>query len=284
MGLFDAFDAAGTRRGMWAGINVNNQALGQIVPIADAAKQETFQQATNALQGGLYSLGQGYDTARAEYGAARDMYAPFAETGLRGFNLYADTLGANGQAGYDNAVASYRKSPGYDEMVRGATDAVARQQSATGSLASGNTLQAIADRGAHLANREFTGWQAGLAGLGNMGLQAIGQQAGLTKGLGDLATNYGTAQANLFGQSADRNIGAINNYTGTVGGAFANNAAQNSNLLLQGGRAQDAASGNLWGAMLGGANLLAGGLGRTGGLSNLFGGSRFTIDPNESWT
>ncbi|GHE74686.1 hypothetical protein GCM10019059_37770 [Camelimonas fluminis] len=187
------------------------------------------------LGNSLSDLGSGIDKALPYYQGAIDRYQPWATQGLAGYNLYGDSLGVNGAEGNARAVGAFQASPGYQWQVDQATDAVARKQSALGMLGSGNTQTAIQDRANQLANQEYSGWQNNLQNLGQMGLQATGQQANLDRGMGDLYAGLGQQQAGLRMGAANTIVGNNTN--------FMNNLSQLGQKAGQAG--QDALANNL---------------------------------------
>lgn len=173
-------------------------ALGAI----DAGEPLSLDAINSGEQLSLASLGRGYDAARGQYGEARDLYQPYADAGQSGLGMLQNSLGLNGAAGNDAAVGAFKTSPGYDFRVDQATDGYARKASAMGALGSGNTAAGIATLAGNLADQEYGGWQDRLKGLGQMGLQATGAQATLTKGIGDLYGAQGGAESSLYGGNA----------------------------------------------------------------------------------
>lgn len=262
MGFFDAFTGGGTARGAQQSIRVNNEALGRTVDVANANKDEAWRTSADALAAGRDAIGNGFNLARTEYGNARDLYAPYATTGGAAFGQLADASGVNGAEGSARAAAAFRASPGYEWSRDQALEGVARKASATGSLGSGNTLTALQDRAANLADQEYGTYTGRLMNLAQVGYNATGQQAALTKGIGDLGANEGTAVAGLIADDANRRIGAGNVYTNALSGAFGANAAGNSAALLARGRAQDQGGANLVGTMVNLAGLGLYGAGR----------------------
>lgn len=152
----------------------------------------------------LAALGEGYDTARGDLTTARERFQPFADTGRRGFELYADSAGANGAEGAGRATAAFRAGPGYRFAVDEASDAVARRASALGALGSGNTMAEISDRAGHMADQEFGRWQDRLSDIGRTGYAATGAQAGIDADMARTATAFGSARAGLIGENAGR--------------------------------------------------------------------------------
>jgi hypothetical protein len=244
--------------------------------LLDAANQQNIQtlnrdygqardDLNNSGNSALAQLGSGYDSARGEYGQAAAKYDPYASAGLTALGQYGNTIGLNGQSGYDQATAAFRASPGYQYSVDQSTDQIARKQSALGALGSGNTMAAISDRAGNMADQEYGNYQNRLQGMSQMGLQATGAQAGLTKGIGDLYAAQGTAGASVYDdlgrslaslQMAHGNQTASSNMQAATGVAAGNTAAgeagdaasmANQNLLLGIG-------GSLLGLKMPGAN------------------------------
>src|SRR5690349_7175999 len=75
----------------------------------------------------LAALRQGRTDLNTQYNGAIDRLNPWATAGTKALGTYQDSLGLNGQQGYDNTVAAYRASPGYQYQVDQASDAVARK-------------------------------------------------------------------------------------------------------------------------------------------------------------
>lgn len=249
--------------------NANNQNR-QILDQGYGRAEDMLVDRTNSALG---SLGQGYDAARGEYARAQAMYNPYAQAGLTALGEYGNSIGLNGQAGYDAAKAAFRASPGYQYTVDQATDQVARKASALGALGSGNTMTAIQDRAANLADQEYNGYQNRLQGMTQLGYQATGAQAGLQKGIGDLYASQGTGSAALYA-SEGQNLANVE--TGHA------NQVANSNLTAAGamgqnansaGQATDAARNANSNLLLG---LGAGLLGMKTGQNSTVGGSIFS--------
>jgi hypothetical protein len=219
------------------------------------ARGELNQQTFNGMQ----ALDTGYDGARDQYGKASALYDPYASAGLAALGQYGNTIGLNGQQGYDQATASFRASPGYQYTVDQATDQVARKASATGALGSGNTLAAITDRAGNLADQEYQSYQNRLQGMSQMGLQATGAQAGLTKGIGDLDASQGTAKAGMF-------TGLGTSLAGLDTGLAQNLSNNNMAVATGQGQAVTSAGQASDAAKQANSNLLLGALGSIAGL------------------
>jgi hypothetical protein len=186
MGLFGGGGTAARHLGMWSW----DQAKETEGRVAGLLGQQQ--------EGALSALGQGYAAAAPEYQGAIDRLNPWTQAGQGALGTYTDSLGQNGQAGYDRTVAQYRATPGYERRVSEATDKVLRSQGAMGMLGSGNTQAAVADRVQGLADEDFTRWQSQLNNLSTQGMQAAGQQGQFQQGLGNLYAQQGRDEAGIY--------------------------------------------------------------------------------------
>lgn len=215
MGLFDGIfsGSAGRRTArMNAGLATDYQS--QI----DALLRQGQSEGVNALTGGradqLLALRGGYDTSRGDYQRARDLYNPYATTGLAAWNQMADAAGVNGGAGYDRATAAFRASPGYQWQMTQSLDQANRAAAAAGQLQSGNAAAELQDRASRLADQEYGQYYNRLQGVSDRGYDAVNRQAGIDQDMGRLAYGYGQNQAGVYGDTAAK-LAAL--YSGTAG-------------------------------------------------------------------
>ncbi len=212
---------AGRLAGIWAADQAQNNYNQQQGTLAEGRDNSL-----SAIDAGrissLAALGQGYGAAVPEYQAAIERFNPWTDAGKSALTTYQNSLGQNGAEGNATAVAQFQASPGYQYQLDQATDAVARKASALGALGSGNTMQAITDRAANLANQEYGGWQDRLNGLSNTGLQASGQQANIQQGLGNLYAQQGRDTSNLYSDAAGKEAGIYTGYANANAGALGN--------------------------------------------------------------
>lgn len=164
----------------------------------------------------LAALGQGRTDLREQYLGGIDRLNPWASAGTKALGTYQDSLGLNGQQGYDNTVATFQNSPGFKYAVDQATDAVARKASSLGALGSGNTMQAISDRAQNMQNQEYGNWQSQLQGLSDRGQQAATAQSGLQGQLGSSLGSLGQYEAGMDQSYAG--LGLNNLWQGTTAG------------------------------------------------------------------
>jgi len=168
----------------------------------------------NANRQATSSLTQGRDAALGQYGTARDMYSPYAQQGQRANALYADSIGANGQAAQQAAYSQYAGS----DPFRAANERYAAQadQQRYGARGwSGNASLAAARASMERGATDWNNHLLRLSGMGQQGMQATGAQAQLTQGMGDIQSGYGQQMAGNainYGNAmaASRNIGTQN--------------------------------------------------------------------------
>ena len=237
--------------------NSINQLLGSSQSNQLAAIREAQPLALSALKTGydtaMPHLQTGYDTARADYGRASDLYNPYASAGLSGLNMLTNSLGLNGPQGNAAAVAAFQAGPGYEWMRDQALEGVLRKQNSLNMRMSGNTLTALQDRAGQLANQEYNPWRNQLTGLASTGYNALNAQAGLARGQGDLATNYGLNAGKMaYGYGGD--IADV--YRGDAAktaGVYGTTGALGANALSDLGRigAQNTSAGMMAGQHIG---------------------------------
>ena len=195
--------------------------------------------------------GQGLDALSSAYGQSTgygqqgvSAYDPLAALGQKyssAQQLQLDAIGANGPAGTERARVAMQATPGYAAGI----EAVRRSGALNNSLNSGGTNTDLVD---YATNKVYAPWLQNVTGAAQMGGQytagAAQGRAGQYDVLANLANQYGTNQAGIYGNVAQGNIA--------------------SNNLQAAGEA--AGARNLFGAGLGLASLFTGGAG--GGLGS----------------
>ncbi|MCJ2012060.1 hypothetical protein [Methylobacterium sp. J-076] len=289
MGIFDALDGSAYSTARKQNLSAINTGLQQ----GGNALLTSGGQAINYLLGDGTSPGAfgyssaGYDTAKGDvanqYGQTQNylgqlgsLYQPLTQGGSNAYQAYLNATGANGAAGSQAATSAFQASPGYQYSMDQALGAVQRSAAARGGLAGGNatsdilkTATGLADQGyqqyvSNLGNAAQS-YQQGLAGQAQgLGLQANASQ-GYGSALSGLDTGEGNARASILGQGANVQTGLGQGFVNLTNNATnAITSANNTNA-----QAQSQASENALGAILGGANLIGGALGRAGGLAKL---------------
>jgi hypothetical protein len=193
------------------------------------------------------SIKKNYGKAAENLMQIGEQFAPYQQSGSNLNSLYTDALGANGQAGYDNALGAFHQGPGFQFGLDAANQNIMRNNAALGGLASGGTYDALGREAQGRQNQEYNTWLDNLFRGSGQGLLA---SQGAAQGLQSLGSLYQNKGNNL----AQIELGK------------ASNLASNQQQLgqnLQGAQTANAQnSANLWGNILG--------LGATG-LGSLFG-------------
>jgi hypothetical protein len=169
--------------------------------------------------------------AAAGIGAA---YAPVSNlAGSYGapVNLALGALGAQGPDAQAAARSAFTASPGYQFQVNEATRAAENAAAATGTLGSGNTLDAIRSRAQGFASQDYNSWLNNLLGFTNPQLQATttaaGGQAQGASALTNLLQNWGTQTGGAYGA-----------YGPAAAGVYSGTGSQVANLLSTLGQGQ----------------------------------------------
>jgi hypothetical protein len=150
---------------------------------------------TNLQNAGNQIINTGEDKSSGALNQAVDNYNPYLATGSAATTMSGNALGLNGEAGNAAATDAFHAGPGYQFSMDQGTQAALRGASASGSLASGNTLTALQKFGTGLADQEYGSWLDRLSGASGQGLQAASGQGAALGGLADLY--QGTADDRL---------------------------------------------------------------------------------------
>lgn len=253
MGLFDLFSNSDAQNA------ANAQASG-------------YQNAYNALQNNIatgnqnlgqqYALGQGALNTGAgnatgalnqNYGNAIGTLQQQQGVNNAGQTQLANLLGLNGAAGSASAQQALQNMPGYQFALNQGTQNVLRNQAATGQLNSGNTNMDLTNFSQGLASQNYNNYVNQLQPFLSASNTGAANIAGTQTGLGGaLAGNY-----NNLGQNLNANMtglgNALNQNFNTQGAAAYGTEAGIGNAQAQADYANLAASGSLWGSLLGAA-------------------------------
>ena len=186
--LIDSFTGAGARRELDAGIAAQNQGRDQ-------------------------ALG----AVRSSGATAQSYITPYRDTGGRGFQLYADTMGINGTGARDDAQKLYLS----DDILQRQLDQAQKQRGwATNARNQwGTGVDALAAQRVSLEN--YNNWQNKLGGIGQQGQQAAGTAANIEQNTGNaeagIYQNNANALAGLYGQKAQANNTFAQNLIGLGG-------------------------------------------------------------------
>lgn len=216
----------------------------------DSAKEAAAENSgrLNALKSeGTGFLDAGRTGALEALTRAGGMFSPLSAKYGRGTDLYLDALGVNGPQGNARATGAFQAGPGYQFKVNSALDALDRRAASRGLLGSGNNTIDTLSTVTGLADQEYGDWRNSLAGLISPELAATGAGAG-----------YEAAKAPVYTNDALQRLALSSGVTGGLN----NQTTQAANAEMQG-------SGNLWGAIMNGAKMVAG---AAGGMPGMGGG------------
>lgn len=170
----------------------------------------------------------GFNKARTNinsgFDQAQGFLEPFAASGQRGFDLFQDSIGVNGQPGFDRAFSTFQGDP-FREFANQDTENrltdLFRRYNAQGLADSGASRLAAGRVAGEFARRDVNDFRDRLAGSGQTGLNIAGQQA-------NLATNRATNLANLDTRQGLTNAGREISF----GNAMASSRSTGLNNLL----------------------------------------------------
>lgn len=193
---------------------------------ARAAQQLGQRNAAQIAEG----YGQADNYANTGYTTAQNRLAPFAQAGQRGYGMYSDALGVNGDEARAGAFRSFQSDPFLDyarQNSGNAINSIFKRYNAQGQGNSGAAMLAISRAAGERAQGDVNSWLNRMGQFGEQGLGIAGQQAGLDQsyygGMADRAIGRSTAltnndvQATMAANNA-RQAG-INNLLGIFGTA-----------------------------------------------------------------
>jgi hypothetical protein len=176
-------------------------------------------------------LQQGYDTLSNLYGQGRDAltqgfnqasnyYAPLVASTGAGAKAYGDASGANGVAGLQSAMDTFKNSGQYGNYgfsLDQGLQALNRTHAAAGNLSSGNADTDALKYATNLANSTYGSYLQGLQPYLGANSNAVAGAANASTGLGTaLNQSYqgqgAAANANYTGQGASNAAADMNNY------------------------------------------------------------------------
>lgn len=209
--------------------------------------------AEDAARARIAGLNAGYDKASGAiktgltdatgyYNKALVPFQTLSGTANKAYGSYADALGINGPEGAARAKAAFVSAPGYQYQVDQALENSNRGAASRGTLSSGGEKAAEIGLSSNLANQNWSNYLSSFAPYLSQAPQLAAGEAGVYGTLGGL--NYGAGKDLAgYGWGQETGIGDAN--------AAAELARYN-------------ASGNFWGALMGGAKLAAGAAGGGG--------------------
>ncbi len=163
------------------------------------------------------ALDQGYNTSQGYYDQAASSFDPYTSSGAAGEKMYSDLLGLNGDDARSSAQGVITSDPLWSGKLGEDTNAVLKNLNARGMGASGASALA----GQRVLLQNYNSVLDRYQGLGQTGLSATGQRAGVLTGQGDNAYGFGATKANQALQygnamAGTRNTG-LNNVLAVLG-------------------------------------------------------------------
>jgi hypothetical protein len=239
MGLFDLF---------------SNDTAERARDMANAGATAGYGQLSDMYGQGRGAINQGYDKASS-------YYAPLVASTGAGAKAYGDASGANGVAGLQSAMDTFKNSGQYGTYgfaLDQGLQALNRTHAAAGNAASGNADADSMKYATGLANSTYGSYLSGLSPYLGANSSAVAGASGVETGRGSALNSSYQGQGN-----------AANTTQTTIGN---NNAAAEMNNYKVGA--------NQLNGIMGLASLASGGIGGMGGLGGLtggFGGTGFAL-------
>lgn len=157
-------------------------------------------------------FGQGRDALTTGANQASSLYAPLVASTTAGANAYGDASGANGAAGLQKAMDTFKNSGQYGTYgftLDQGLQALDRTHAAAGNLSSGNADSDAMKYATGLANNTYGSYLSGLAPYLGANSSAVSGAAGIDTGLGTGLNNSYQTQGGL-GYQTQVGIGNAN--------------------------------------------------------------------------
>lgn len=200
-------------------------------------EEEAARQKAAGLQAGrtqaFDALDKGYDTAAGLYDRARVPFADLYAKGSKGYDTFLDATGANGAEGIARAGELYKQMPGYSAGQTTGLDLLERRAAARGDLGGGNTSADTIRFASDYDAGKYKDFISALSGNAGVASTAAAGQGGLYSAQAGAASGVGSDKAK-YTYGTETGIGNAN---------------------AEATMANEKASSNFWGALLGGAKL-----------------------------
>lgn len=198
-----------------AGVAAGGSIIGGAIQSSAAKKAAKTQAAAAASEQARLQQNQTYITG---------LNQPTIDRGNAAGNLIGGFLGTQGDSGAASALATYRGSTGYQDLLNSGLGAVNSGAYARGLGASSATLKALQAKGQALADQSSGSWLNGLQNLSSQGQQAIGQVAGAatntTNNINQVQQGAADASSNASLAGGAAWSGALQNLA-NIGSAYA---------------------------------------------------------------
>lgn len=155
-------------------------------------------------------------------------FQPYSQGGANAFNLQAAHAGAYGKDAAQLAMDEYLASPHQSAYNQRGADTILANQAAIGGLGGGDVRKELTDYGIVTAAQDYGNYLNRLSGLGQMGYNAAGAQAGI-------AGSAAGAGANIMSNTYNNIASGRTRAAEMIGGNIANTTSALSNLRNQAG-------------------------------------------------
>lgn len=199
-------------------------------------QRKALKEAKEARKTAMADVQTGIDTGSPYLQEATTVLDPITGQKQGVYDLYIDSLGANGPEGRARALEAFQTGPGYQFNLEQMQQGADRFHAGRGSWNSGNALDDLTRLQFGLANNEFGGWQNRLKGEDPTSL--YGAKGDALTNLGNFFQTGYSNKANAGLQGAQLQQGAFNSLAAGLGQNASNQAAASNALpgiLLQGG-------------------------------------------------
>jgi len=236
-----------------AGVAAGGSIIGGAISSSAAKKAAKTQAAAAASEQARLQQNQQYITG---------LNQPAIDRGNAAGSLAGNFLGLSGGNAAQEALATYRGSTGYQDLVNTGLGSVNANAYARGLGASGATLKALQAKGMALADQSSGNWLNGLQNISNQGQNAIGQVAGaatnttnninqVQQGAADASSNASLASGAAW-SGAIQNLANLGSYA-AGGGLSSSYKGLNTQILGQGAGYRPQGMGQLssgWGGYI----------------------------------
>jgi hypothetical protein len=197
------------------------------------------------------------------YGSADGILSGYEKPGQQAYGLYADSIGAGGESGYNRAMETFNADPfrdGTQDATQRAIQSMFRRYNPTGQT--GQQMTAVGRVGADRYAQDVEGFRSRLAGLGQQGAQFGTARAGNAINQGQEMGQSFLGQNNQLGSIENNRIQGVQaakaQGQGNIMKAFGG-AAQLATMGFAPGAGGQTAFGNMGSAMMGSGYMGGGG-------------------------
>jgi hypothetical protein len=263
LGLFDIFSSKGEKKAAAAQERAAQQGRDRSIAAVETGfgnarttLADTFGDARSAVTAGRDAAKPLFGQARSEF----DQVSAFADKDEATSSLLRDALGVNGDEGLARAKGAYSTSAGFDFAKEQGLEEARRAAAAGGMSASGNLVDEITKRAVGYASKDHGSWLDRLTGLDSQRLGALmgvaSGRAGITQNEAGTEMDTGRTLASLFGQEGTSTANAFTGQATTTADIETGFGQRLGEAQARYATAGDKAGANIFGAVMGGLDML----------------------------